>query len=281
MNNRAIHSVHIVSFTKYFRTRMVFEWTSSDRSELVDLFDSFKVGRNIILPALSQNRGNIWVDSIESPEIARLQLAIINAITGDSTKSESIDIIKMINPHELVFFSNEGWIDLVRDLWSDRLGVQKRTLMSPDTLNIDYLKGLVENLSGEFTLEQLDLETTRNLSENMSFHISLFFGSPEEFIDKGFGFCIKHAGKVVSMASTFTPFIDEFEIEVRTENSSEYRQKGLATIVSSALILHALEMGLVPHWDAANEISVKLALKLGYSDPYPWEAFYLKNLEDP
>ena len=260
---------------------MIIEWSNSNRSKLMELFESFKVGRSIIFPALIQNRGNIWVDSIKSPKIARLQLAILNAITGDSTKPEAVDIIKMINPHELVFFPNDEWVDLVRDLWSDRLAVQKRTLMFSDSLNVDTLKGFVNNLPEEFTLEQLDLETIRNLSENMSFHISLFFGSPEEFIAKGFGFCIKHNGNVVSMASTFMPFIDEFEIEVRTDNSSEYRQKGLATIVSSALILHAFEKGFVPHWDAANEISVKLALKLGYSDPYPWEAFYRKKPEDP
>ncbi|TFH06511.1 MAG: GNAT family N-acetyltransferase [Candidatus Thorarchaeota archaeon] len=260
---------------------MIVEWTNANRSKLVDLFDSFKVGRRIIFPALFQNRGIIWVDSIESPKVARLQMSIINALAGDSTKSESEEIIKMINPHELVFFSNSGWSDKIHDIWGDRIGIQKRTMMSPETLNNDHLKHLVTNLPEEFTLEQLDLETTRSLDENMSMHISLFFGSPEEFIDNGFGFCIKHAGEVVSMASTFTPFIDEFEIEVRTEKSGEYRQKGLATIVSSALILHAFERGFVPHWDAANEISVKLALKLGYSDPYPWEAFYLKKPEDP
>jgi predicted GNAT family acetyltransferase len=85
---------------------------------------------------------------------------------------------------------------------------------------------------------------------------------------------------VVSIASTLTPFKDEFEIEVRTENSAKYRQKGLATIVSSALILHALDKGYIPHWDAANEISVKLALKLGYTDPFSWEAFYIKTPEN-
>lgn len=260
---------------------MIVEWTNTSRSKLVELFDSFKVGRRIIFPALYQNRGNIWVDSVESPKVARLQMSIINALAGDSSLSEASEIIKMINPHELVFFSNSGWGEKIRDIWGERVGIQKRTMMSPETLNFDHLKGLVTNLPDEFTLEPLDLETTRRLDENMSMHISLFFGSPEEFIDKGFGFCIKHQGKVVSMASTFTPFIDEFEVEVRTENSAEYRQKGLATIVCSALILHAFERGFVPHWDAANAISVKLALKLGYSNPYPWEAFYLKKPEDP
>ena len=260
---------------------MIVEWNQSDRSKLLDLFDSFKVGRRIIFPALAQNRGNIWVDSIESPKVARLQMSIINALTGDSTKPEALELIKMIKPHELVFFSNTGWSDILRKVWGDRVGIQKRTMMSPNSLSVDYLKELVDNLPTEFTLEQLDLETTRKLDENMFMHIALFFGSSEAFIENGFGFCIKHNGNVVSVASTFTPFIDEFEIEVRTSNDGEYRRKGLATIVSAALLLYALEQGFIPHWDAANEISVKLALKLGYTDPYPWEAVYLKKSEDP
>ena len=36
----------------------------------------------------------------------------------------------------------------------------------------------------------------------------------------------------------------------------------------------ALEKNLVPHWDAANEASVKLALKLGYTNPVSWDAYY-------
>ncbi|TFG31299.1 GNAT family N-acetyltransferase, partial [Candidatus Thorarchaeota archaeon] len=137
-----------------------------------------------------------------------------------------------------------------------------------------------DNLPEEFSLELLDLQSVRRLGKNMFMHIALFFGSSEAFIENGFGYCIKHNGIIVSVASTFTPFVNEFEIEVRTSNDGEYRRKGLATIVSAALILHALERGLVPHWDAANEISVKLALKLGFTNPYPWEAFYLKKPED-
>lgn len=258
---------------------MVTPWINTDRSKLVDLFESFKVGRRIIFPALAQNRGNIWVDSIESPKVARLQMGIINALAGNSTNPEATEIIEMIEPHELVFFSNSGWRDLLLDIWGKLVGVQKRIMLSPRILDIDHLKGYLDNLPEEFTLERLDLETTRKLNNNMSMHISMFFGSPEEFIDKGFGFCIKHGGEVISIASTFTPFIDEFEIEVRTSNSGEYRRKGLATVVSSALIIDALERGFVPHWDAANEISVKLALKLGYTDPYPWEALYRKKPE--
>jgi predicted GNAT family acetyltransferase len=114
----------------------------------------------------------------------------------------------------------------------------------------------------------------------MGFHISQFFGSPDEFLKHGFGFCIKHGEKVVSMASTFTPYDDEIEIEIDTCNSPEYRRKGLATVAGAALVEYALEKGLTPNWDAQTPISVELAKKLGYSNPQPYEAFFRVKPED-
>jgi hypothetical protein len=72
---------------------------------------------------------------------------------------------------------------------------------------------------------------------------------------------------------TAMPYEKEFEIEVDTLDSSEYRRKGLATIVSAALIEEALSRNLVPIWDAANASSKGLALKLGYSNPMPYDAY--------
>jgi RimJ/RimL family protein N-acetyltransferase len=96
-------------------------------------------------------------------------------------------------------------------------------------------------------------------------------------VKTGFGFCIlDDKGRLASYAYTPFPFIDEFEIQVFTKNCPEYRRKGLATTVCAALIKHGLEKKLVPHWDAANEPSVKLALKLGYSNPKEWESYYYK-----
>jgi RimJ/RimL family protein N-acetyltransferase len=81
------------------------------------------------------------------------------------------------------------------------------------------------------------------------------------------------------MASTFTPFTDEFEMQVDTSDS-DHRRKGLATAVSAALMVYALENGLTPQWDAANEASIHLALKLGYTDPDHWEGYFLKPETD-
>ena len=63
-------------------------------------------------------------------------------------------------------------------------------------------------------------------------------------------------------ASSYTWYRGGIEIEIDTK--AEYRRQGLALCCASALLLHCLERGLYPSWDAATPISVALAEKLGY-----------------
>ena len=258
---------------------MIVEWVSEDRTTVRSLFDAHKRARAVIFPALEQGRGQLWTNSLESPTIARLQLAMINALAGDSTSPDAQEIVRMIEPMRLVFGPDEGWTQIIKDLWGDRMGVQRRALLSPKSLDLDHLRHLREQIPSEYTLERMTLEAIKGVDKRRAMHIPTFFGSSEEFFNMGIAYCIKYEDKIVSMASTFTPFIDEFEIQVDTSNS-EHRRKGLATAVSAALMSHALENGLVPQWDAANEASIELALKLGYTDPDRWEAYYLKPEDD-
>jgi len=204
---------------------------------------------------------------------------MINALAGDNTSPDAEEIVRMIEPMQLVFGPDDGWTRIIKELWGERLGVQPRTLFSPKSLDLDHLRHLREQITPEYTLERMDLETIQGVDKRRAMHILTFFGSSEDFFNMGIAYCIKHEGKVVSMASTFTPYTDEFEIQVDTLDH-EHRRKGLATAVSAALMVHALENGLVPYWDAANEASIHLALKLGYTDPDSWEGFYLKPEAD-
>ena len=122
--------------------------------------------------------------------------------------------IDQVKPIEVMMAPSDDWNELIREIWADRLGTQVRTRMSADSLDINHLRELRDTLSDEFKLERVDLATIKRLDKRQNMHIPIFFGSSQEFIENGIGFCIKHEGKVISMASTFAPFIDEFEIEV-------------------------------------------------------------------
>ncbi|PNX52464.1 MAG: hypothetical protein BV458_09430 [Thermoplasmata archaeon M9B2D] len=254
---------------------MIHRWTSSDRSAIRQLFEPFDKARALILPAIDQNRCELWVDSLEFPSAAMWRLKNLCALAGDSTSPSAYELISKIEPRQAVFVCSEDWTDLLKSSWGSRLGSQKRTRLSPDTLDIDHLRKLMQTVPEDFVLERMDLDTVKSLDKRVAMHIPLFYGDSESFYNNGVGFCIKHQGKVVSSASSFAPFTDAFEIEVYTSNDPIYRRKGLATAVCAALIVYALERKLVPHWDAANEGSIALALKLGYTNPEPWEIFYL------
>ena len=84
-----------------------------------------------------------------------------------------------------------------------------------------------------------------------------------------------YKGEVVCGASSYSIYDNGIEIEVATDHN--YRRKGLATIVSAALILDCLEKGIYPNWDAANTTSAKLAEKLGYVFDKAYDTYFVDN----
>ena len=50
-----------------------------------------------------------------------------------------------------------------------------------------------------------------------------------------------------------------------------------ATLCALKLILHCLDRNIIHHWNARNNISVKLAKKLGCQLVKEYKAYYLKE----
>ena len=65
------------------------------------------------------------------------------------------------------------------------------------------------------------------------------------------------------------------EVYIRVDYNDDpiHRNKGLGTQLAVTLLEYCLENGLDPQWDAANEISVRLALKLGYTLHHRWKMY--------
>lgn len=63
---------------------------------------------------------------------------------------------------------------------------------------------------------------------------------------------------------------DAIEIQINTNKA--YRRMGLATAVGATLLVHCLEHGIDPHWDAGTPASERVAEKLGYlpDSTYEW-----------
>jgi len=251
---------------------MVEEYTDKDKQKVSFLFDSHTWLKTVIQFAFRDNAGRIIVDNIQNPEVGFLQIGFV-FLGGNSSSRNVAAIIDALPAGPQIIAPTSEWEQTLTNRKGESIKRVPRIGFSYDSLNLDYLRSLKEQIPLDFVLERIDLETASSIPGEVAPAIPFFFRSPESFIERGFGYCIKHNRRVVSTAMTAMPFEKEFEIEVDTLNNPEYRRKGLATAVSAALIEEALLKDLVPIWDAANEASKRLALRLGYSNPISYDAF--------
>jgi predicted GNAT family acetyltransferase len=97
------------------------------------------------------------------------------------------------------------------------------------------------------------------------------FESKDKHMEFCRGMMILKSARIVGGAAYYTRYNERIEIEVDTVE--EERRKGLATIVSAALILRCLDEGLYPSWDAQNMNSLRLAEKLVYEFDHEYTAY--------
>lgn len=241
------------------------------------LFEDHKRERAIIRSVLELGRGDVFVDNSNEPKFGLLVFKPLIFLGGDSESETAVKWVRNAPEMRLLIPPDNEWDRLIRRELLSRLMVQKRTCFNPDTLELEHVRNLKKEIPSGFELGAMDREAVEGLDKTLIQPIELFFESVDEFLEMSIGFCVKRGEEVASMACPAFPFVEEFEIQVVTLDRPEFRRKGLATVVCAALIEYALENDLIPHWDAANEASVNLALKLGYSDPDRWYAYFWKK----
>jgi hypothetical protein len=165
-----------------------------------------------------------------------------------------------------LFFGSEGWEELVQSIHGGKLMEMPRYAFASEALDIEHLRTLGSRIPDGYRLAQMDLTLARRLAgeeSRLAEDHMLLFHSPEDFVERGFGFCLLHGDQIASAATTFAICKKGIEIQINTRK--EHQRKGLATVIAAHLIVHSLEKDLDPNWDAANESSVGLATKLGYT----------------
>jgi hypothetical protein len=156
--------------------------------------------------------------------------------------------------------------ELVKQVHVGMLIRATRYAFTSEKLDVAFLRKLVTQIPEGYRLEQMDLKLAQQLSAERSGFTSDHmknFESPQDFIERGFGYCVLYGSKIVCAATTFAVCKRGIEIQINTRK--EHRYRGLAKATAAQLLIHSLEKGLDPNWDAENEISAGVALKLGYT----------------
>ena len=238
----------------------------SNRGRLAKFYQGYKW--NYLPDAILEGiMGEALVDDKADPRVAVLQIPKlkISIPGGDAHHPAGREFIKSLPRFSALICASQEWEELLQETLAGKLIGMQRYAFTSEKLDIDHLRKLASQIPAGYRFRRIDLSLAKQLAAERSEFASAHmrnFDSPEDFIARGFGFCALDGDQIVSAATTFVVCSKGIEIEVGTREKQ--RGKGLATAVSAQLLVHSLQHGLNPHWDAENKRSVGLAEKLGY-----------------
>lgn len=250
-----------------------------DRKSVAHHFEEYRW--NYLAEAiLDGGHGEVRVDDLFDPHVSMLVLPRVNLfiIGGDPTHPSAQDALASLPKKSILIYGSrtEVWTALAKRMHSTKLIEIKRFAFTNEHLELEHLRGLRDGLSAEYTLKQIDRPLAEAILEEKGpfteDHL-ITFDSIDDFLDRGFGFVILEGEKIVSIASTFLVCDAGMEIQINT--GKEYEGRGLGTVVGAALIVHALENGIDPSWDAATRTSGHLAKKFGYTEQGEYPMYIL------
>ena len=254
------------------------DWHLLNRSERGVLAPMFETGQDgfIVDTILEGHAGTALVDNKDEPRIAMIAYADLVAFGGDAEHPRARALAEQVPVERAILPTPGGWQDLLAEIHGERLVPIERFAFTHERLDDDHLRALAKRVPEGYAIEPIDLDTATTIAADPDLispdHVRNF-GSPQAFMDRGFGFCAFKDGVIVAGASTYTVCNRGIEIQVNTQEA--HRGRGLATVLSARLILEARRRGLIAPWDAANQTSAALAVKLGYTPAGTWTAWLL------
>lgn len=244
---------------------MLYELT--DTSKAAHLFEGWK--ETLIYSCMQKVMGKIFVTDPETPVSAMAYVGCFAFYAGkpnkELVKDESRGFVIMVP-------QNSAWEACIEECFPEAKKVTRYAIKKDTRFDKDKLRNMAARLPAGYELKEIDEKIyDMCLSDPLTRDFVSSFESKEKYLESGLGMVILKSGRIVSGASSYTRYREGIEIEVDT--IEEERRKGLATIVSAALILRCLEEGLYPSWDAQNMNSVRLAEKLGYEFDHEYKAY--------
>ncbi len=240
------------------------------RSYISCLFEG--IWDSMVTAYLQGYQGQAWVDEMPDPKFGFIISGEYAFFGGDAQAHDAESAVSDLflytsNDHLTAIYSpdNLQWRDLLLKCHPGRSEeVMRHWIVQKDyDFDTGKLESFAENIPAGYIMRQFDRDLYHQaLSEEWSSEFCETFSSADDYLDKGFGFGITYNGKLVSATSTMTVYDGGAEIQVATRD--DFRKKGLALPTAARFILECQKRGIRPCWDAANKISLHMAMKLGY-----------------
>jgi len=243
---------------------------SDERKEVVNLFSG--IDDSMIIAYRQGYMGDAFIDRYPDPTVGMMSSGEYTFFGGDANSKEAEELVKavfqLIPGNETTATFAESEPDWEKTLLSvpennpksvPRFGIVQRDY----DFDQKKLRSFVEALPEGYEIKEFDMDLyDQAMSEDWSKEFCEIFDSGEDYLKRGFGIAAVQDGKLISATSTQTVYDGGTEIQIATH--PDYRKRGLAKPTAAAFILECIKRNMRPHWDAANKISLRIALDLGY-----------------
>jgi GNAT superfamily N-acetyltransferase len=264
----------LISKTTPMPNTMIRELPPGDRASLRPLAEKFPHMRACLYAVIENSYGQAWSDGSSAPEAALVRLLDFSHPAGDADSPAAVALAAAISPGDTVVAQSPDWERPLRSVFGERVSRRTRTAMHPGNFDRSRLLAFMAQLSSGFRLVRIDAS---NIDRFAALDGALVdaFPSRAEFLAHGVGFGVEHDNRFVAGASSLALASDHLEIEIDTH--LDFRRRGFATVVGAAIVDYCVERGITPGWDAHNPPSAALAMKLGFVDPSPYDAWLVSR----
>ena len=238
------------------------------------LFSTHTELRAVVDAALQGRLGRIHTDGGEPPRSARLSIGCYAILGGDSETAQARRLIETVpRPCELVYGNDPAWRRRIQEVHGRAVHDRPMRSFDASTLRPEPLQAMVAGLAPGFVLRPFDLALAAQLDHDLEPHALQVFEGHGPFLDHGFGYGVVKDGALACAATSYALATGQVELAIASRPA--FRGRGLAAAAAAAFILEAKARGLVPHWNASNPISQRLAARLGYGPGGICEVLYL------
>lgn len=241
-----------------------------ERKDIAELFEGIE--DSMVIAYLQGYMGDAYIDKCPDPTVGMIISGEYTFFGGDPNSNLAGKLVKSTfkyNPGDetVAIFSDDKpeWENTILSVPENhpvsvpRFGIAQKDYEFDKKL----MQSFIDSLPSGYEIKMFDEDLYRQaMSEAWSSEFCETFESAEDYLEKGFGYAAVKDGKLISATSTMTVYDGGTEIQIATH--PDYRKKGLALPTAGAFILECMKRGIRPCWDAANEASLHMALKLGY-----------------
>lgn len=244
------------------------------RESLAPLFSAHTELRAVIDAVLENQLGTVAADDLEAPKVARLSIGCYEIFGGTPNVLAAGQLVETsAAPRELIYGNNPEWRTLLRKVHGKRLSDRPMRSFDASHISADRLPALAGSLPAEFEPRRMDLSLSQQLDAQLEPHALQVYPSPEAFLKDGFGLAVVVGNELASAATSYGNAPGDIEVAIATRPS--YRGRGFASGLAAGFVLHCIQNGVRPHWNASNPVSQRLAVRLGFRPAGVCEVLYL------